>query len=151
MKFYFFIFILLIGFSASAQEYERWNQEDFEIGKREIGNTWRDYGFVWQSESSFNLPDGAFLHLKNDVQKKEIDMLAIIDKSNRNRIEREIDLGSPLPRVNKEKKIFEITGEVRAYDRNDVFNNPYFTNPFLNNYNNRGFGVRRYTPYRFVY
>lgn len=149
MKFYSFIFFLILGFSMEAQEY--WDREDFEIGNRGIENTWREFGFVWQTDSSFDLPDGSFLHLKNEVQKKQVDMLAIIDKSNRNKIQREIDLGSPLPRSNKEKKLFEVTGEVRPYDRNDVFHNPYFANPFLNNYNTRGFGVRRYTPYRYVY
>lgn len=149
MKFYSLIAFLLLGFTVNAQEY--WDREDFEIGNRGIENTWREYGFVWQTQTNFNLPDGSFLHLKNEVQKKQVDMLAIIDKSNRTKIQREINLGSPLPKSNKEKKLFEVTGEVRAYDRNDVFNNPYFANPFLNNYYNRGFGVRRYTPYRYVY
>ncbi|MCM8570541.1 hypothetical protein NE848_14190 [Gramella jeungdoensis] len=150
MKLFYLLVFFCCAVNVNAQEY--WDREDFEIGNRGIENTWREYGFVWQTESTFNLPDGSFLHLKNEVQKKQVDMLAIIDRSNRNKIQREIDLGSPLPKSNKEKKLFEVTGEVRAYDRNDVFNNPYFANPFLNNYNNtRGFGIRRYTPYRYVY
>ncbi|TBW26650.1 hypothetical protein [Gramella sp. KN1008] len=149
MKIYSFILLFLLGFSMNSQEY--WDREDFEIGNRGIENSWKEYGFVWQTESSFNLPDGSFLHLKDEIQKKQIDMLAIIDKSNRNNVQRKVDLGSPLPKLSREKKIFEVSAEIRPYDRDDVFTNPYFTNPFLNNYNSRGFGVRRYTPYRYVY
>lgn len=146
MKIRFLILFLLLGIVVQAQEY--WDRKDFEIGNRSIDNTWREISFTWQTQSSFNLPDGSFLHLNNQVQKEQIDMLAVINQTNRNKVQREIDLGSPLPqRQAKEKKLFEISGELRARDPNDIFLNPYYSNPFLNNYNARGFGSRRYSPY----
>ena len=149
MKIRFLIILLLISFGASSQEY--WDREDFEIGKRSIENSWREIGFTWQTESSFNISDGSFLHLKNYDQKQQVDMLAVIDKTNRTRVERKIDLGSPLPYVQREKKFIEVSVEPRFRDQNDVFTNPYFANPFLNNYNYRGFGMRNYARTRFVY
>lgn len=149
MKFRFLFFLLICSTAVSAQEY--WDREDFEIGNRGIENSWKDYGFTWQSPSSFNLPDGSFLHLKNNVQKQEIDMLAIIDKSNRNKVQRQIDLGSPLPQLQKEKKFIDITVEARPREQNDIFTNPYYANPFLNNFNYRGFGMRNYTRYPYNY
>ena len=136
---------LLLGLTVQAQEY--WDRKDFEIGNRAIENSWREIGFTWQTESQFNLPDGSFLHLKNSIQKEQVDMLAVIDKANRNKVQREIDLGSPLPqRKPKEKKLFEISGELRERDPNDIFMNPYFSNPYYQNrFNNR------YSPYRFSY
>ncbi|MGA8855115.1 MAG: hypothetical protein WB492_13150 [Christiangramia sp.] len=150
MKIRLLFLFLLAGLNLSAQEY--WNREDFEIGNRGIEDTWREFSFNWQQQSNFSLPDGSFLHLKDNFQTEEIDMLAIIDKTNRNRVEQKIDLGSPLPQRKKEKKIFEITGDVRTRDQDDIFMNPYYSNPFLNNYNQRGFGTRRYTtPYNYTH
>lgn len=146
-----YLFLALFTFSSvSAQEY--WDRKDFEIGNRGIDNTWKEFSFNWQTQSSFNLPDGSFLHLKNNVQDEQIDMLAVIDKTNRNRVQRELDLGSPLPQAkSKEKKIFEISGDIRARDQNDIFLNPYYSSPFIHNYNGRSFNSRRYSPYRFAY
>ncbi|MDR5590621.1 hypothetical protein [Christiangramia sp. SM2212] len=150
MKFRLVFLLLLIGSFAQAQEY--WDREDFEISNRSIDNTWREFSFNWQTQSSFNLPDGSFLHLKDNIQSDQIDMLAAIDKMNRNRVQQKVDLGSPLPQRKREKKIFEVTGDIRARDQDDIFMNPYYTNPFLNNYNQRGFGTRRYTsPYNYNY
>lgn len=149
MKIRLLFLFLLFGISASAQEY--WDRKDFEISNRSIDNTWREYSFNWQIQSNFNLPDGSFLHLNKRIQKEEIDMLAVIDKTNRNRVQQEVNLGSPLPQRKKEKKIFEISGDVRTRDQDDIFMNPYYPSPFLNNYQ-RGFGSRRYTtPYNYNY
>ena len=125
-----YLILALFAFSnMSAQEY--WDRKDFEIGNRGIENTWREFSFSWQEQSSFNLPDGSFLHLKNHIQSDQIDMLAVIDKTNRNRVQREINLGSPLPqRKEKEKKLFEISGDVRVRDPNDIFLNPYYPKSF---------------------
>lgn len=151
MRILYILLFLLTGFSTSAQEFGYWDREDFEIGNRGIQNDWKDFSFNWQQPSEFNISDGSFMHLRNDIQKDQIDMLAIIDKSNRNKITREIELGSPLPQRTREKKIFEVTGNIQARDRNDSFSNPFY-NPFLNNYNQRSYGVRRYnTPYRYIY
>jgi hypothetical protein len=145
------LFILLF-FSAGLTAQEYWNKEDFEIGNRGIENTWKEFSFNWQAPSSFNLPDGSFLHLKDEFQKDEIDMLAVIHKSNRNRVKMEVDLGSPLPQTKREKKVLQVTGSVKAREQDDIFINPYFYNPFLNNYNQRGLGTRRYTsPYNYNY
>lgn len=146
-----YLLLALFAFSnVSAQEY--WDREDFEIGNRGIENTWREFSFSWQEQSRFSLPDGSFLHLKNHIQNDQIDMLAVIDQTNRNRVQREVDLGSPLPqRKEKEKKLFEISGDVRARDSNDIFLNPYYPSPFINNYNRRGLNSRRYSPYRYDY
>ena len=150
MKSYIIFILILSGISMNAQEY--WNREDFEIGNRGIDQSWQEFSFVWQQQSSFTLPDGSFLHLKDQVQEEKVDMLAIIDKTNRNKVERKIDLGSPLPRrAEKDKKFIEITGEVRARDPNDIFLNPYYPSPFMQNYNGRSFNSRRYSPYRFNY
>lgn len=149
MKLRLLIILLLVASSAQAQEY--WDREDFEISNRSIDNTWREFSFNWQSQSNFNLPDGSFLHLKNHIQDDQIDMLAAIDKMNRNRVQQEVDLGSPLPQRKKEKKIFEISGDFRDRDQQDIFMNPYYP-AFLNTYNQRGFGSRRYTsPYNYNY
>ena len=151
MKIWFLFTFLLFGMSLSAQEY--WNKEDFEIGNRGIENTWREFSFNWQEPSSFNLPDGSFLHLSNEIQKDQVDMLAVIDKTNRSKIKMVVDLGSPVPQRKQEKKVFQFSGNVEARDQNDPFTNPYFYNPFLNTYNQRsGFGTRRYTsPYNYSY
>lgn len=150
MKLRLSILFLLLSFGSQAQEY--WDKKDFEISNRSIENTWREFSFTWQQQSSFNLPDGSFLHLKDQFQSEEIDMLAVIDKTNRNRVQREIDLGSPLPqRKEKEKKLFEISGDFQRRDPNDNFMNPYFPSPFMQNYNQRGFNARRYSPYRYGY
>ena len=144
-----FIFILS-GTMAQSQEY--WDREDFEISNRNImGNTWKEFSFNWQAQSNFNLPDGSFLHLKNNVQDDQIDMLAAISKMNKNRVQQEVDLGSPLPQRKKEKKLFEVSADVRTRDQDDIFINPYYPT-FLNSYNQRGFGSRRYTsPYNYNY
>lgn len=146
-----YLFLLLFTFSSvNAQEY--WDRKDFEIGNRGIDNTWREFSFTWQTQSSFNLPDGSFLHLKDNIQDDQIDMLAVIDKTNRNRVQRQLDLGSPLPQAKlKEKKIFEISGDIRLRDPNDIFLNPYYPNPFIQNYNRGTFNTRRYSPYRYDY
>ncbi|TRO65148.1 hypothetical protein [Christiangramia sabulilitoris] len=142
-----FIF-LLVGTLGQAQEY--WDRKDFEISNRGIDNTWREFSFNWQQQSNFNLPDGSFLHLRNEFQKEEIDMLAVIDKSNRNRVKQQINLGSPLPlQKPKEKKLFELTGEVKVRDANDSFMNPFYPSPFLNNFNRRSYNTRIYSPYRY--
>ncbi|CAL67037.1 hypothetical protein [Christiangramia forsetii] len=149
MKLRLLFILLLTGTLAQAQEY--WDREDFEISNRSIENTWREFSFNWQAQSNFNLPDGSFLHLKNHIQDDQIDMLAAIDKMNRNRIQQEVDLGSPLPQRKTEKKIFEISAELRTRDKDDIFMNPYYPT-FLNSYNQRGFGSRRYTnPYNYNY
>lgn len=148
MRFPLILILLFFSSGLCAQEY--WNKEDFEIGNRGIDNTWREFSFNWQSQSSFSLPDGSFLHLRNDVQKDQIDMLAVIDQTNRNKIQMEFDLGSPLPQRKQERKIFQVSGNFEARDQNDPFTNPYFYNPFLNNFNQRGLGSRRYiSPYRY--
>lgn len=150
MKLRLSILFLLLGFGLQAQEY--WDKKDFEISNRSIDNTWREFSFTWQQQSSFNLPDGSFLHLKDQFQSEEIDMLAVIDKTNRNKVQRKIDLGSPLPqRKEREKKLFEISGDFQVRDPNDNFMNPYYSNPFMNNYNQRGFNTRIYSPYRYGY
>ena len=150
MKFRFFLLFLLCGLFAQAQEC--WDRKDFEISNRSIDNTWREFSFNWQEQSRFNLPDGSFLHLKDQFQKDEIDMLAVIDKTNRNRVQREVNLGSPLPQgKSKERKIFEVSGDFRPRDPNDTFLNPYFPNPFMQSYNQRPFNPRRYSPYRYDY
>ncbi len=150
MKLRLSILFLLLGFGLHAQEY--WDRKDFEISNRSIDNTWREFSFGWQEQSKFNLPDGSFLHLKNEIQDDQVDMLAIIDKTNRNKVQRKIDLGSPLPyRKEKEKKLFEISGDFQVRDPNDNFMNPYFSNPFIQNYNQRGFNTRIYSPYRYGY
>ncbi len=77
-------------------------------------------------------------------------MLAVIDKTNRNRVQREVNLGSPLPQQKeKEKKLFEITGDFKVRDPNEVILNPYYPGPFLHNYSQRTFNTRRYSPYRY--
>ena len=150
MKFRILFVLLLIGSYSQAQEY--WDREDFEISNRSIDNTWREFSFNWQEQSRFNLPDGSFLHLKDQFQDDQVDMLAIIDKTNRNKVERKIDLGSPLPqRREKEKKLFEFSGDVQVRDANDPFINPYYQSPFMQNYNGRTFNSRRYSPYRYTY
>jgi hypothetical protein len=145
------IYLLLAIFAftnMTAQEY--WNRKDFEIGNRGIDIEWREFSFSWQNQSNFNLPDGSFLHLKNEFQKDEIDMLAVIDKANRNKVQRQLNLGSPLPqKKDKEKKLFEITGDFKVREPNDVYLNPYYTNPFFNNYYQPVFPTRRYSPYRY--
>ncbi|MCH4823750.1 hypothetical protein ML462_11270 [Gramella lutea] len=145
MKLRLLLIFLMCGYFTQAQEY--WDKEDFEISNRSIENSWREIGFSWQTESNFNLPDGSFLHLRPDIQKDQVDMLAVIDKTNRNKIERKIDLGSPLPQRKKEKKIFEISGDFETRDPNDNFMNPYFSSP----YNQSRLNYRRYSPYRFNY
>jgi hypothetical protein len=148
MKLRFLIISLLLGLGASAQEY--WNPKDFEISNRSIDNTWKEFSFSWQNQSNFNLPDGSFLHLKDEFQKDEIDMLAVIDKTNRNKVQRQINLGSPLPqKKDKERKLFEITGDFKVREPNDIYLNPYYTNPFFNNYYQPVFPSRRYSPYRY--
>lgn len=151
MKIWFLFIFFIFGLNLSAQEY--WNREDFEIGNRGIENTWREFSFNWQEQSSFNLPDGSFLHLRNDIQKDQVDMLAVIDQANRSKIKIEVDLGSPLPQRKQEKKVFQFTGNVEARDQNDPFTNPYIYNPFLNSYRQRGgLGTRRYmSPYNYNY
>jgi len=149
MKLRLLFIFLFVGSFTQAQEY--WDREDFEISNRSIDNTWRELSFSWQTKSNFNLPDGSFLHLKNHLQDDQVDMLAAIDKMNRNRVQQEVDLGSPLPQQKREKKIFEISGELRTRDQDDIFMNPYYP-AFLNSYNQRGFGSRRYTsPYNYNY
>ncbi len=145
MKLRLFLLFLFIGLSGQAQEY--WDRKDFEIGNRGIENSWREIGFSWQTESKFDLPDGSFLHLRDNIQKDQVDMLAVIDKANRNKVQREIDLGSPLPQRKKEKKLFEISGDFRERDPNDIYLNPYFSSPL----NQNGFNNRRYSPYRYNY
>lgn len=145
-------FLLIIAFfaftSVNGQEY--WDRKDFEIGNRGIEYTWKEFSFVWQQESNFNLPDGSFLHLKDQTKQEEVDMLAVIDKTNRNRVQRKIDLGSPLPqKKEKERKIFELTGDVKVRDPNEVFLNSYYPSPFMQNYNGRLFNMRRYSTIRY--
>lgn len=152
MKIRFIIFLLLSCGFAHGQEY--WNPKDFEIGNRGIENTWRDYGFTWQTDSNFDLPNGNFLDLKDDFQKQQVDMLAVITKTNRNKIQRKVDLGSPLPEREREKKTIQFRTEAVQRDQNDIFNDPLRNNPFYRNtnyYNYRGFGVRRYSPYQYNY
>ncbi|GAA4320738.1 hypothetical protein GCM10023115_47930 [Pontixanthobacter gangjinensis] len=145
-----FLLLFLFAFGVmNAQEY--WEREDFEISNRSIENTWREFSFTWQQPSSFKLPDGSFLHLNSQVQDEQVDMLAVIDKTNRNRVERKIDLGSPLPRQKKEKKLFEISGDFRTRDQDDIFMNPYYSSPFIQNNNGRILNYRRYSPYRYNY
>lgn len=149
MRFLCLLFILCGFTRLSAQEY--WNREDFEIGNRSIENTWQEVGFTWQTESRFQLPEVNFLDKRIDSQKKQLNMLAILEEENRKKVERRIDLGSPIPRTEKDKKSFEVSLEGRLRDDRDIFTNPYYANPFLNNYYYRGFGVRRYTsPYRII-
>ncbi|MBT8318798.1 MAG: hypothetical protein KJP01_01550 [Gramella sp.] len=149
MKLTYLILAFFAFSNVNAQEY--WDRKDFEISNRSIENTWKDFSFSWQQQSNFSLPDGAFLHLNNQFQKKEIDMLAVIDKTNRTRVQREVNLGSPLPQQKpKEKKLFEITGDLKVRDPNDTFLNPYSPSPFMNPYY-RPFNTRRYSPYRYNY
>lgn len=149
MRFFCLLFILCGFTRLSAQEY--WNREDFEIGNRSIENTWKEVGFTWQTESRFQLPEVNFLEKKVDVQKKQVNMLAVIDEVNRKKVERKVDLGSPIPREEKDRKTFEVSLERRLRDDGNIFSNPYYANPFLNNYHYRGFGARRYsTPYRII-
>ncbi|MDX1762053.1 MAG: hypothetical protein R3218_07865 [Christiangramia sp.] len=149
MKLRLLILTLLIGPFCQAQEY--WDREDFEISNRSIDKTWKEFSFNWQEQSNFNLPDGSFLHLKNDVQDDQVDMLAIIDRANRNRVERKIDLGSPLPQRKREKKIFEISGDFRNRDQDDIFMNPYFPSSYFQNNNGQNLNYRRFSPYRYNY
>jgi len=152
MRIMYFLLLASIGFQAPAQEFGYWDREDFEIGNKGVQNDWKSLSFRWQEPLQFNISDGSFMHLRNDVQKDQIDMLAVIDKSNRNRITREIDLGSPIPQRTREKKVFEVTGSVKARDQTDSFMNP-FNQPFQQPlYRHRGFGVRAYqSPFRYQY
>lgn len=150
MKSIYLILAFLAFSNVNAQEY--WDRKDFEIGNRGIDNTWREFSFTWQQQSNFNLPDGSFLYLKNQFQKDEIDMLAVIDKTNKSRIRQEVNLGSPLPQQKpKERKLFELTGEAKVRDPNDSFMNPFYPSPFLNNFNQRSYNTRLYSPYRYSY
>ncbi|APG59236.1 hypothetical protein [Christiangramia salexigens] len=150
MKIKFFFLFLIACSGLSAQEY--WDRKDFEIGNRGIENSWREFGFSWQTESEFNLPDGSFLHLNNEIQKKQIDMLAVISRDQKNKIQRKVDLGSPLSGKEKEKKVFEIKAETRLRDQNDIFANPFYSNDIFNR-NNNGYGLGRYnsSSYRIYY
>ncbi|MCP9199847.1 hypothetical protein MKO06_08020 [Gramella sp. GC03-9] len=149
MKFKILFFLLFVGLGLNAQEY--WDREDFEIGNRGIENSWKEIGFTWQTESKFSLPDGSFLHLKDYNPGQQIDMVAIIDQTNRSKIQRKVELGSPLPYAKKDKKFMEVSLEPRLRDQNDILTNPYYANPFLNNYNYRGFGMQQRYYTRFDY
>ncbi len=153
MKLKLLAILFFTGFLGQAQEY--WDRKDFEISNRGIDNTWREFSFNWQQQSNFNLPDGSFLHLRNEFQKEEIDMLAVIDKTNRNRVQQKVNLGSPLPQQKpKEKKLFELSGDIKVRDQNDSFLNPFYPSPFMSNFNQRQFrpyNTRLYSPYRYSY
>lgn len=133
---------------ASAQEY--WDKKDFEIGNRGIETSWREVAFNWQLTSDFNLPDGTFLNVDSN-KKQQIDMLAVIDNINAKKQQREIDLGSPLPRREpKERRIFEITGSAEPRP-GDTYINPYVA-PILDPYNRSIYRLRSSSPlYRLSY
>lgn len=149
MKTVLFVFALLFSVSVSAQEY--WDREDFEISDRHIDASWQALAFGWQKESHFNLPDGTFLNISSDSQKKQIDMLAAINQINEeNKPQRKINLGSPLGETpQKEKKIFEVTGSL------DPRNTPTFINPYvaptLDPYNQAYYRLRSNSLYRYDY
>lgn len=149
MKSVLLVITLFISVSLSAQEY--WDREDFEIGDRHIDASWQALAFSWQKESHFNLPDGIFLNLSTDTQKKQINMLAAIDQINEEKKpQRKINLGSPLGETpQKEKKLFEVTGSL------DPRNTPTFINPYvaptLDPYNSAYYRLRSNSLYRYNY
>ena len=136
--------LILAGFSMNAQEY--WDRKDFEIRPNKIENSWKDFGFMWQTESEFILPDGTFKD-HNLIQKKEIDMVGIIKQANSYK-PKTVDLGSPIPNLKKERKTIEFTAETTVRDYNDIFSNPYYASPFQSNYGVNPYYYRRYTPLR---
>ena len=130
-------FLFLFSFVGNAQEY--WDREDFEINRNGIENSWKDLGFSWINSSNFSLPEVNFL--EKDVHAPQtVDMVATINRMNAGKPEYELDLAYPLPR--SEKKTFEVTGGLRAYDADDYRNNPIMSNPFYQMYD---------SPYRSLY
>lgn len=145
MKYLLLIFLFSASV-ASAQEYERWNREDFEIGRNEIGISWKEYAFSWQSQSNFNLPDGNFLDVDPSGQKKQVDMLAAMDEINRKKNQYTPNFESPLSIPKREKKSFDV--QINGYDRDD--NNTYI-NPFVAPTLDRNYRFRNRSPFRSIY
>ncbi len=145
MKYLLIIFLFSASF-VSAQEYEYWNPEDFDIGRKEIGIGWKEYAFNWQIQSDFNLPDGTFLNGDPTGQKKQVDMLAAMDEINRKKNQYTPNFESPLSIPKREKKSFEV--QINGYERDD--NNTYI-NPFIAPTLDRNYRFRNRSPFRTIY
>jgi len=142
MKIIFFLFSVFFSLSLSSQEY--WDPTDFEISNNEIRPSLSDLSFGLNSPSNFSLPSGNIIN--PPLQKKQIDMMAIIEEENSHH-QRKIDLKSPIPQK-KKKKAFEITGEARAYDDNDLYNSPFNSHPYYRGFGNPSYrGLNRFPSY----
>lgn len=134
-------------FFSSAQEFPRWNKADFEIKSIPIEIQRIDHVFLWETDYFFNLPEVNFLSIDSD-RKQQVDMLAVIDKTERNKIRRQVDLGSPIPEFQKEKKGVQFSVEPtyrrdNSFNANNLSNNPYFVSPLLYDYYRNNYHTRR--------
>ncbi|MEO2127400.1 MAG: hypothetical protein ABGW91_04515 [Christiangramia sp.] len=149
MRAFLFIIFIFASFSIQAQEYERWNREDFEINRKEIGISWKDFAFSWQTPTYFELPDGNFLDSDPYGQRKQVDMLAAMDEINRKKSQDAPNFTSPLSIPKREKKSFEVQVNSFGRDDNSTYINPFVV-PTLNPYGSSRFR-NSYSPFRNTY
>ncbi len=124
------LFIFLVSFSGNlfSQEFQTWNAADFEIDIKALNPELDEFDFGLD-KSDFNLPSGRFLNVE---KQKGIDMLALIEQENNYR-QRTVDIGSPLPKRNNDKKGIEVNTEFGPYNRTGVQNDALNSNPFYRN------------------
>lgn len=127
------IFSMACG-SLHAQEFL--DQQDFVIGIEHIQPSLSTTDLATSLRSSFDLPDGSFLHLQV-IKRQEVDMLAVITKENSKK-PRTVDIGDPIPK--KKKKAIQLTGTAEALDFDEQNPGMYSPNPFYQRY--------RISPYR---
>jgi len=155
--------LLFFGFFlTNLQAQEFWDVTDFEISNYSIEPAWSDLSFGQQFfKGDFNLPSGEFINV-DEGKPASVDMLGILEEQ-RNRVKRTVDIGSPLPKVKREEKAFEISGNYKIRDKDKPYNDALNSNPYYQNqrsyqnalhrqsFRNRYYGSSFYVPGRNYY
>lgn len=141
---------------AYSQEFG--SEEGFYIGKLEIAPSLSLLAPEVPSQN-LTLPEVNF----NKVEKREVNLVAMMEKTRYERESSYIELESPTPNIGKgEKSLIEVTNDIRFHDRSsnyDIYTGekkipayeemqaPLLGNPFINPMNSRG-RIRAYvSPY----
>ncbi|WP_029035976.1 hypothetical protein [Salinimicrobium xinjiangense] len=113
--FLIFVIFLFIGLNSRAQEFSV--SEGFYIGSLDIKPSLSLLAPEFP-ESKFTLTEVNF----NKEKKREVNIVAMMEKERYERESSYIELESPMPNLSKgEKTLIEVTNDIRFHDRSSNF------------------------------
>ncbi|WP_424493730.1 hypothetical protein [Salinimicrobium sp. GXAS 041] len=164
-KFFFLIFFIVTSFSVFSQEFG--DKNGYLIERTEEVSNYIQMPEV-NASLSFLSPDinkqeftlrSADIFRKNE--KREINMLAIMEQEKRDRESYLVELDSPVPALSKgEKGIIQVTNQIQLHNRGSNYDPytgqkkiPAYTEMragLFNGYYSPNVGGRYYSPYSFL-